>query len=122
MYPIVARCPVCQGDMTVTHLRCRACDTELVGSFQVSRLGALAPAQVQFIELLIKHRANVGKVAEEMKISHPTARGRLDEIARQLGYETEAVDTVTPEQRREILAQVAAGELSAEEAARRLRG
>ncbi len=122
MYPIVARCPVCQGEMTVTHLRCRACDTELVGAFQVSRLGSLSPAQMAFVELLLKHRANVGKVAEEMGVSHPTARGRLDEIARALGYETEVVEAISPDRRREILAQVAEGTLSAEDAARQLRG
>ncbi len=120
MYPAVSRCPVCQGEMRVTHLRCRSCDTELIGSFTLSRFAELAPAQVQFLELLVKHRANVGKVAEELGISYPTARRTLEDLARALGYESED-EAQALEKRREIIARVAAGELDAEEAARLLR-
>lgn len=121
MYPVMSRCPVCQGEMSVTHLRCRTCDTEMIGSFQLSRFAELTPPQIQFIELLIKHRANVGKVAEELGISYPTARNRLEELVRAMGYEAEE-DAIQIERRREILAKVAAGNLPAEEAARLLRG
>ena len=121
MYRALSRCPVCQGELAVTHLRCRNCDTELVGSFQLGRFADLTPQQIQFIELLIKHRANVGKVAEELGISYPTARNRLEELVRAMGYEAEE-EAISLEKRREIIQRVAAGELSAEDAARMLRG
>lgn len=121
MYPALSRCPVCQGELYVTHLHCRTCDTELVGSFQLGRFAELAPQHLQFIELLVKHRANMGKVAEELGMSYPTARNRMEEVVRAMGYETED-EAISLEKRREIIQRVAAGELSAEDAARMLRG
>lgn len=121
MYPVVGRCPVCQGEMTVTHLQCRACGTEVSGSFRLSRFSELSPSQVQFLELLVKHRGNISKIAEEIGVSFPTARGRLDDLVRAMGYEIEE-DGAALERRRDILGKVAAGEMSAEDAARLLRG
>jgi hypothetical protein len=121
MYPVVGRCPVCQNEMTVTHLQCRACATEIIGSFRLSRFAELTPPQVQFLELLVKHRANVGRIAEELGVSYPTARNRLDDLVRALGYEVED-DSGIQERRREVLARLEAGEIGAEEAARLLRG
>lgn len=121
MYPVISRCPVCQGELTVTHLQCRACGTEVVGSFRQSRFSELSPRQMEFLELLVKHRGNISKIAEELKVAFPTARSRLDDLVRGMGYEIED-EGVVLERRREILSRVASGEISAEEAARQLRG
>jgi len=38
---VIATCPVCQGELTVTRLHCRSCGTALEGEFGVGRFGRL---------------------------------------------------------------------------------
>lgn len=65
-------------------------------------------------------------LAEELKLSYPTVRNRLEEIIRALGYE---VRVEAPQEERQravikrqvILDDLAAGKITAEEALRQLR-
>jgi hypothetical protein len=106
----------------VTRLQCPDCESELSGNFTLGRIYRLNPQQMHFVELMIKNRGNVSRVGEELGIPYSAARSRLDEIIRALGYQVEEEPGVPPETRREILARLAAGEITAEEAARQLRG
>jgi hypothetical protein len=56
-------------------------------------------------------------------MSYPTARARLTDVIRALGYEVrEEEETVTPEERKGILEQLAAGEITSEGAVELLKG
>jgi len=92
-----------------------------LGHFTLGRLYRLSADQMRFVEVMIKNRGNVSRVAEDLGIPYSAARSRLDEIIRTLGYEVEAEPGVAAEARREILSRLAAGEITAEEAARQLR-
>jgi hypothetical protein len=62
---------------------------------------------------------------DEMNLSYPTLRSRLNEIVRALGYEPgkdEGPVHLSSEDRREILERLDRGEISWEEAQARLRG
>jgi hypothetical protein len=127
MNPVLGSCPVCGEEMAVTRLQCRGCGSELSGFFGLERIYQLVPEQRHFLELFIKNRGNVMKVAEELGVSYPTARNRLSDVIAALGYEVseepEAVETgMSEEQRRAILEQLATGEITSEEAVTRLRG
>ena len=63
-------------------------------------------------------RARSIRVEDELAISYPTVRNRLNEVIRALGYEVreESASALTSEQRRVILDQLAAGEITSEEA------
>jgi hypothetical protein len=122
MFTIGGLCPVCEASMYLERLRCPQCGTALEGAFSLSPLFGLRPEQLQFVELLVKHRGNIQRVAEELGVSYRTARNRMDEIATVLGYALPDHPFPTPERRREILEGLAGGEFSAEEAARLLRG
>lgn len=122
MYPTPGTCPVCGEELIVTRLQCPDCGSELSGNFTLGRIYRLNPQQMHFVELMIKNRGNVSRVGEELSIPYSAARSRLDEIIRALGYQVEEEPGVTPELRQEILARLAAGEITADEAARRLRG
>ncbi len=111
--------------MVVTKLQCRGCGSELSGFFTLERIYQLGREQRLFLELFIKNRGNVMKVGEELGISYPTARNRLSEIISALGYEVADEPepaTVSEDQRRAILEQLAEGQISSEDAIARLRG
>ena len=124
MYHVIGRCPVCEHTLEVTRLYCRHCDTALEGHFSLGRFYELAPEQLRFVETFVRCEGKLNRVQEELNLSYPTVRNRLHDVIRALGYEVDEEEgaTVSAEIRQEVLAGVASGEISAEEAARRLRG
>jgi hypothetical protein len=122
-YPVIGRCPVCGEILDVTRLHCRHCDTAIEGRFSFGRLGQLTPAQLAFVEVFIRCEGKLNRVEEELNISYPTVRNRLNEVIRALGYEIEAEEepTLTAQERREVLEQLAAGQIDSAEALRLLK-
>ena len=118
MHSVITNCPVCEEEMMVTRLRCPNCSSELHGNFQLSRLNRLNQEQITFVEMLLKNRANVYRAAEELGVSYSTARGRLDEIVRTLGYPIKgpAPAEIPAEQRQSILKSLSEGKITAEQA------
>jgi hypothetical protein len=125
MPEMLTRCPICEGEMRVLRLRCSSCDSELVGSFSLGRLLQLRPEQLRFVEVFVKNEGKIKDVETELGISYPTVRARLREVIRGLGYEPGDDTPATPpspERRRQILDGLAQGRISADDAARLLRG
>ena len=116
MYPVPTECPVCHDDLLVTQLGCRNCGTELGGRFTMGRLFQLTPEQLHFVEIFLRCAGKINCVEEELGISYPTVRSRLEEIIRALGYEVGKEREADDERRREILAQLARKEISSDEA------
>lgn len=122
MRTVIDRCPVCGEEMTVSRLECHGCGSELHGQFALGSLYRLNAEQTRFVEVLLKNRANVLKAAEELAIPYAAARGRLEEVMTTLGFAVTPEETLAPEKRREILDQLAQGKLTADEAAKLLKG
>ncbi|MDY7041596.1 MAG: DUF2089 domain-containing protein [Chloroflexota bacterium] len=122
MYPLVGKCPICGGELTITRLHCRDCDTALEGHFSPNRFSRLGAEQLDFVETFIRCEGKLSRVQEEIGISYPTARARLVEVIRALGYEVKETGRVTPEQRTTILAELAEGKVTSEEAIELLQG
>ena len=123
MFPVIGKCPVCGETMTVTRLHCRTCDSALEGQFSLGRFYRLSPQQLAFIETFIRCEGKLTRVQEELNISYPTARARLTEVIRALGYEVdEAAEAIAPAERKSILEKLAAGEISSEQAVELLKG
>jgi len=124
MYPVIGRCPVCQQPLEVTRLYCRQCDTTVEGHFGLGRFYELSPEQLSFVETFVRCQGKLNRVQEELSLSYPTVRSRLYDVIKALGYEVddEEAPPVTAETRQAVLAALSAGQISAEEAARRLRG
>ncbi|MGQ9612420.1 DUF2089 domain-containing protein, partial [Chloroflexus sp.] len=89
------------------------------GRFSLGWIGRLSPDQLAFVELLVKNRGNIQRLAAELDIAYNTARARLDEIVALLGGTPEQEPRVD---RRQILDRLAAREISVEEALRLLKG
>jgi hypothetical protein len=131
---VIATCPVCQNELSITRLHCRSCGTSLEGEFGVGRFGRLSREQLTVLESFLRSRGNLKEMERELGISYPTVRGRLDALVRALGLadgveataeaaETDVSATDDPTvDRRAILEPQARREISAEEAAVALRG
>jgi hypothetical protein len=124
MHPIIGRCPVCEHTLEVTRLYCRHCDTALEGHFSLGRFYQLSPEQLRFVETFVRSQGKLNRVQDELSLSYPTVRNRLHDVIRALGYEVDEEEEapLTAEMRQTVLAALASGEITAEEAARRLRG
>lgn len=124
MYPVIGRCPVCEHNLEVARLYCRHCDTALEGHFNLGRFYELSPDQLHFVEIFLRCQGKLNRVQEELGLSYPTVRNRLHDVIRALGYEVDEEEEapVPTEMRQTVLAALASGEITAEEAARRLRG
>ena len=117
MYPVIGKCPVCGDNLAVTRLHCRNCDSALEGQFSLGRFYQLSPQQLAFVETFIRCEGKLTRLQDELGTSYPTARARLTEVIQSLGYEVDQeTESVSPEERKRILQQLSAGELSSEEA------
>ncbi len=125
MYLRPSHCPVCDDVLTVTRMHCNTCDTSIEGRFQVSRLEQLSPEQLAFVELFVRCEGKLNWAAQEMKMSYPTVRARLDDAIRAMGYEVREMPPAeerqrAADQRQTILDDLAGGKISSAEAIRQL--
>jgi hypothetical protein len=138
VHDVIATCPVCSGELTITRLHCRSCGTALEGEFGVGRFGRLSREQLALLESFLRARGNLKEMERELGISYPTVRGRVDALVRALGLGDGGADEEPSDdelmsdelaapvadvaaQRREILERLARKEIGAEEAAAALR-
>ncbi len=140
VHDVIATCPVCTDELTITRLHCRSCGTALEGEFGVGRFGRLDREQLGLLESFLRSRGNLKEMERELGISYPTVRGRVDALVRTLGladgsavadedlqdeHEAEAPDAANvadaAAERRLILERLARKEIGAEEAADALR-
>jgi hypothetical protein len=119
MHPIITRDPVSGNELIVTRLESPQSGIVIEGQFSLGWIGRLTREQLDFVELLVKNRGNIQKLAQDLDIAYNTARSRLDEIVTALGGAPEGNGRAD---RRIVLDRVAAKEISVEEALRMLRG
>ena len=129
-YDVIATCPVCAKELSVTRLHCRSCGTSLEGDFSVGRFGRLSREQLALLESFLRSRGNLREMERELGISYPTVRSRVEALVRALGFgpraDADDADEATTEPaagrtRGEILEAVARHEMSAEDAAAAIR-
>jgi len=120
----LTRCPICQNELTITRLHCRACDTTIEGHFTGGRFDHLSKEQLDFIETFMRCEGKLTRMENELQLSYPTIRNRLHEVIRALGYEPGRDEPVelSDERRRQVLEDLDNGKISAESAMRILRG
>lgn len=124
MNPVIGQCPICHQPLHVTRLHCRNCDTSLEGHFTLGRLYHLNKEQLEFVETFIRCEGKITRVEQEIGLSYPAVRARLNDVIRALGYEVgeSGKEALDGEERRSVLAEVAAGKLTVDEAVEMLRG
>ncbi|MFH1084694.1 MAG: DUF2089 domain-containing protein [Chloroflexota bacterium] len=120
-YPVLGRCPVCAEALEVTRLECRHCGSAIEGHFELGRLARLAPEQIAFVETFVRCEGRLNRMEDELGVSYPTVRNRLNEVIRALGYAVDEEPALSADDRRAILDQLAAGAIDSAEALRLLK-
>ncbi len=126
MHPVINQCPICKDELIAARLYCPGCATAIEGRFSLGRLSQLNEGQLDFVETFIRCEGKLNRVQEELGISYPTVRGRLEDVIRTLGYEVEPPEekatSVSTEERHAILRDLEAGRISSEDAMLLLQG
>jgi hypothetical protein len=135
-HDVIAICPVCASDLSVTRLHCAACGTTLEGEFSVGRFNRLTREQMTLLESFLRSRGNLRDIERELGISYPTVRARVDSLVRALGFgepvgasgddevgedHPDITDEGQAAARQDILERLARHEIGAEEAAAAIR-
>lgn len=121
LYPILTRDPLTGDELVVTRLEGPVSGVVIEGEFTLGWLARLTPEQLEFVEVLVRNRGNVQKVATEMAVAYNTARARLDDIVTALGG-TPDLEPPAPAgpTRKQILEQLRTGEIDHDTAMRLL--
>jgi hypothetical protein len=126
MRKIIESCPSCSDELLVTELRCVRCETVIRGRYRPSLFDRLAEKDLRFVEAFVLSKGNVKEMERDLGVSYWSIRNRLTEVVERLQLEALpasgdlVVDDEVDEARQAILAELAAGQIDAAEAARRL--
>ncbi|HEU5349551.1 MAG TPA: DUF2089 domain-containing protein [Ktedonobacterales bacterium] len=136
-------CPVCGNAMYISRLSCDRCSSMLEGTFSLTgqptarrngtapagrdsderfgRLARLNDQQLEFVEVFLRCRGTIKDVEDMLGISYPTVKSRLANVLEAMGFSGDESATTAPRRaRRDILAQLASGQITTEEAHRLL--
>ena len=119
--PMPTRCPVTGDPLEVTRLECPTSGVAIEGRFTPNEFVMLSPENLEFMRLFLRVRGNLKEVERILGVSYPTVRGRFDGMLRSLGYESPPEAQEVREERADILGLLERGEISAADAAARLR-
>src|SRR2546429_9426952 len=85
--PVTQDCPYCGAPMIVARMSCAKCSVAIEAAFAMSRLGTLPVEHQRFIEMFVLAGGNLKEIAEQVGVSYPTIRSRLDKIIESLRAE-----------------------------------
>ncbi len=111
--PIPDSCPICSGEILLNRFQCKDCDCRFEGEFIFPRLSRLNRAEQRFIETFILLSGSMKAVADEMRVSYPTIRNKLDQVIESLERRIEEDEKAKDD----LLSLVEEGKISADLAA-----
>ncbi len=123
MHPLPSQCPICQGEITVTRINCRDCNTSIEGRFSSRTFSQLTPEQMDFVESFVRLEGKIKHMEKELEVSYPTIRKKLHDVIRALGYEPggeEDISTLSDQERQKILTDLDEGKISYQAAMKQL--
>ncbi len=87
-------CPYCGAAMAVTRMSCGRCKVSVEAAFPMSRLATLPVEHQRFIEMFLLSGGNLKEIAEQVGVSYPTIRSRLDKVIESLRNEISKTKSV----------------------------
>jgi hypothetical protein len=108
-------CPVCSAHLVVTGCGCPECGTGITGAFRMCAYCALSADETEMLRVFLVSRGNMRELEKHLGVSYPTTRQRFAELLTKLGLEDAAADAPQPDRDR-VLADLAAGRLTVDEA------
>ena len=116
--PIGSECPYCSTPMVITAMTCGRCGVSIEADFPMSRLGMLPVEHQRFIEMFVLAGGNLKELAEQVGVSYPTIRSRLDKVIESLRSEIGKTQQV----KGTVLDAVSAEKSNAQRAAKLIKG
>jgi len=116
--PVNQDCPYCGAGMAVSRMSCGHCNVSIEALFPMSRLGSLPVEHQRFIEMFVLSGGNLKEIAEQVGVSYPTIRSRLDKVIDALRGEIAKTRRVQGN----LLDAVEPGKTNAESAAKLIKG
>jgi hypothetical protein len=114
-------CPVCSTQLVVTGCGCPECGTGITGSFRMCSYCGLSDDDLEMLRVFLVSRGNMRELEKHLGVSYPTTRQRFADLLAKLGLEDPAEARKVVD-RDAVLADVAAGRLSIDEAEKLLTG
>ena len=102
--------------ITVERVRLADSDIAIEGSFTLPPLANLSAEDQVFVMAFVRGHGSIKDMEEMFGISCPTVKNRINRIARQLEF----VEIVAVSPQEEVIAELERGDITAEEAIRRL--
>jgi hypothetical protein len=118
LLPMPTRCPITGGPLEVTRLESSHSGIVIEGRFQPNEFALLSQEHAELLRLFVKVRGNLKELERILGVSYPTVRLRFEGLLKALGYEVQENEERT--ERTVILESLEKGDISAEEATRRL--
>lgn len=94
MKNIISKCPCCGEELQISVLRCSGCGVELKNDFELSKFDTLNQEQYTFLLAFLKSRGNMKTVQNELNISYPTAKKKMEDLLLSLNLAEEEEETV----------------------------
>ena len=126
MNQLPENCPICKGNIIVTHFYCPDCKTSIEGSFasKLSPFQNLSSEQINFLLTFVRSEGRLNRMEEIFGLSYPTLKNRLNDVIMALGFqpEKEARFKLSDSQRQQILDDLENGRIDSNQALRYLQG
>ncbi|MEN8173272.1 MAG: DUF2089 domain-containing protein [Chloroflexota bacterium] len=122
MQKLPAQCSYCGGELFLTEFTCQDCRTVTSGQFVTGTFSQLNQEQLAFVEIFIRYEGKLSRMEGELGLSYPTIRNRLHDVIRALGFEpgSDSSPTLSDDDRRRILEELDAGNISYDDAMQKL--
>jgi hypothetical protein len=98
-----------------------ASDVAIEGEFELPPLARLRYEDQVFVSEFVRSHGSIKDMEKAFGVSYPTVKNRLNRIAEQLSLVEVAVRASAPAEADDVLAMLERGEISADDAAERLR-
>ena len=79
-HKLPTHCPSCNNKLHVTQLACESCETTVGGQFELPLLSQLTQEEQDFILQFFLYSGSLKQMAQQMNISYPTVRNKLDNM------------------------------------------
>ncbi len=105
-------------DFIIERVKLKQKDITVEGTFELPPLSKLSNDDQIFIIAFLKTHGNIRDMEKLFGISYPSVKNRLNKISKQLQF----VEVNPPSERNEILDQLSSGDITVEEALKKLGG
>lgn len=80
MTKLISKCPACSEALIISTLKCPCCGMELKNDFEFSPFDKLDSEKYELLISFLRNRGNLSEVQNDLNISYPTVKKKLDEL------------------------------------------